>query len=286
MRFSGILFAWLLAVAVGVADDKADLAAARGFKEAYVLLTGADEARDRGEQDVAIAFYSQAGKRYAKLATGYPDWTPEVVKFRITYCSNQLEALRAMAGEGAAMTMVPSELTLPDDTVAPPVEAPMPTNIVGVKRQATALLQAGKADEAQALLAEGIRLDPDNVSVRLLLGVAHCQAGRFEGAVFLLEQVVKEVPLNGPAHVVLGTAYFGQGDLPEARAELELSLRLKEDMPEAHYNLAKVLLQADPVETNKAAWHYRRALALGGGADARLDFLRELPPEVMESEDE
>ena len=62
---------------------------------AYVSLLMADEARDAGEWEKAYAAYGEALELYRSLAEEEPRWQPEIVQYRIRYCTDQQAAMAA-----------------------------------------------------------------------------------------------------------------------------------------------------------------------------------------------
>ena len=75
------------------------------------------------------------------------------------------------------------------------------------------------------------------------------------------------------AHLVLGTAYLGLADMARARKTMEQALTLDPKVAEVHYNLARILLAADPPDTTASRRHYQQALELGGKPDADLEAI-------------
>ena len=70
-----------------LATNKAPAEAA----EAYIALVQADMARDNQEWAKAMDAYRSAIDRYRQLARKNPDWEPDIVKYRLAYCANQVE---------------------------------------------------------------------------------------------------------------------------------------------------------------------------------------------------
>lgn len=232
------------------------------LKNAYYTLVKADEARDNENFTEAMELYREALHSYVRLSRTYPDWQPGAIRFQITYCNNQLEAVLKKMD----MKILSPEL---EGTAAGEGEP----DLEAIKSTAKLLLKKEETAKARSLLLEGLRLDPDDKTVRLLMGIVHCQAREFENAVHLLEQLVKEDHTNANAHIVLGTAYFGLGRFPDAREEMERAMQLDPDLNEAHYNLTQILLATTPPDLKAARYHYKRALDLGSEPDESLEFL-------------
>jgi len=118
-------------------------------------------------------------------------------------------------------------------------------------------------------------VDPDNVNLRLLAGLAQCQARRFGDAIFLLKELSIEEPSNAPVRVGLAAAYFGDDQREAAIAELETAISLEPGMAEAHYNMAQVMLTGPAPDHDAAYDFYHRALELGTAPDPRLEAIFE-----------
>lgn len=88
---------------------------------AYVALTKADRARERGETNAALAAYEEALGKYAAIKKQDPRWHPDVVQYRLAYCANELEKLKRPAAPVPAPEK-PAEK--PTAQPAPDSEAP------------------------------------------------------------------------------------------------------------------------------------------------------------------
>ena len=267
----GVIVLLCLAAAVRLClaeppPDTGEPSADQQFKSAYETLARGDEARDRGQTAEATRRYQEALAAYMRLATKYPDWQSGVVKFRVNYCNNQLEAL---------MKKLDGHDLPPADASehAPEAAAEPMFTLKDVKLYAERLLMAGETEKARALLTEGLSLDPDDVTVRLLTGIVQCQAGEYAGASDLVKQVLAEAPSNACAHVVMGTIYFALGERTEAEKELLCAIEIKPDLKAAHYDMARLLLTADPPDVPRAREHYQTAIDLGAARDGSLELL-------------
>lgn len=267
---------------VMTAADPEQGSAAHQFNSAYRILVSADEARDAGQWTEAMGLYRTALTAYTKLAKTYPHLQPGIVRFRTAYCGNQLEAvLQKMTGKKFRAETMPGQIAEPaggespggESRVAKSSRAAEAPDSEAIKSAATVLLKNGETEKAAAVLLNGLRLDPDNGAIRLLMGMVQCQAGRFDDAMYLVEQLIEEDPSNANAHVVLGTVYFGLGQTAKAREKMERALDLDPYLSEAHYDLAQILLATKPLNLPAVRYHYRKALELGGAPDKNLDFL-------------
>lgn len=263
----------LLLLALGPRPAPADEGtAALQFHRAYEALTQADAARDDDRLIEAIGLYGNAATAYARLARRYPDWQPQVVAFRIAHCRNQAVSLNRYLGNDAPSPPLP-----PQPGPAPPegadtLDAVDIDNLTAVLR---GLMEDGNTDDARALVIDALAVDPDNITARLWLGAIQCQSGRFNDAMHMIGSVVDEAPGNAEARLLLATAYTGTGRLKEAEDEIRFALDLNPNLTAAHYDLARLLLSADPPDIENARRHYVECRRLGGTPDpdleARLD---------------
>ncbi len=261
--------------------------AAMQFNQAYRVLVAGDEARDAGRLTDAVRHYVQAMQAYRQLRLAYPEWEIRVTEFRINYCRIQLENLQKQV-EGKDL---PEDLrrlltgattggldAAPQPTEAAPAGQGTAPDVVRERVAALREVQAGQLEQARDRLLALMEKAPDDVSVRVLLGVTQTMLGDPVNAGYILEAVVRENPELPGARLALATAYAGQGKTPEAIRELEECLLLDNELPEAHYDLAHLLLLQRPADPVRAAKHYRRAVQLGGKTD--LDLEKRLPPEA------
>jgi tetratricopeptide (TPR) repeat protein len=249
------------------------------FEEAHQTLLRADEARDGERLEQAVELYDNAFRLYTGLSQFYPHWQPDVVQFRITYSASQAAALRKKIGSTNAVPAV----ALGPDAELPPlggetegrsanaVPAPrVAVELDALQTTAKLFLRNGNPAKARELLLDGLRRDPDSVPLRLLMGTAQCEASNFNDVIYLAGQLVEDAPENPQAHVILGTAYFALGRLTQAREALEMALTKRPELPEAHYDLARVIL-AVTNDLPGARQHYQRSLELGGAPDKDIE---------------
>jgi len=287
-----LVVCFVLLAGAGFAANDADgkPTASIQFKKAQQILTMADEARGRDDYVDAIKFYRESLDTYTKLSKNYPDWQQEVTQFRIVYCNNQIETLLKKTEE-KDFTRIPasgktnaiatsSESSVLTNTVTNTVlkstgsiEQPDKANIEVIKSEASALIKKGNIDKARSTLLNGLQIEPDDKNLRMLMGIIHCRLKEYENAIYLTEPLTQEDSTNAIARVILGTAFLGLGKIPEAANQMQEALKINPKLPEAHYNLAQILLAGKPADTNAAAIHYRSALELGAKPDTNLNFL-------------
>ena len=239
--------------------------AAARFHSAYRTLIQADIARDEQRFSDAVEHYSTAGETYARLMRDYPDWEPGATRFRLQHCQQELKRLKRLLEENRADTGG-RRPTTPAPAARTPVNRLLAIKITGVE-----LLEQDKPEEARQMLLDGMDVNPDDVGLRVLLGIAQCHAGRHHDALFLLRNVVEEEPDNAHAHAALGAAYFGLARYADAASEMTKASDSNPALCEPHFNLAQVLLAMDPPDPGGASYHYRKSLNLGGKRDATLE---------------
>jgi tetratricopeptide (TPR) repeat protein len=120
--------------------------------------------------------------------------------------------------------------------------------------------------------------DPDNLSVVENLGLALIEAGKLEDALAMLHRAVNLDPARGDARYRLAAALLKHGDEEEALIEAETAARMRPDDPVAHDILGVTRQANGKLEAAKAS--FERALQLAPGyedARERLRRLQEIP---------
>ncbi len=133
--------------------------------------------------------------------------------------------------------------------------------------------------EAEAYLKRAQRHSLDNASVWLALGLVYLEQSRIDRAVAAFAQVAALDPDNARGHRMFGLALGRKGWYLGAEAELRRSLELEPNDPGAHFNLAVIYLQRQPVALELARRHYHRAVDLGSAPDSAIESLLTSPVE-------
>ena len=249
------------------------------FHRAYETVTLADKARDANLPLDAMTLYREARDVHARLAAEYPDWQPEVMAFRISHCNTQMENLYRRAQRSGktflqALTNGKSEVTADLPEAGPTdTDASRSSALQSLLSDARHHIEQGQSDQARALLMEGIRLDPDDQTVRLLLGIVQCQSGMYTDATYIIEPLSEETPDVAAVRLALGAAYFGTGQTEPAEGQVARALEINPNLPEAHYNMAQIILSMEPVDIEKARLHYLEAMKLGATPDKTMDAM-------------
>jgi len=133
------------------------------------------------------------------------------------------------------------------------------------------LLQDGDSAAAVALVQESEKALPNDPNLITLHGIVACRVGRFDEAVRVLQPLSTRSSSNTTALVTLGSAYLAMGRLGDARVAMEQAVKANPASPEAHFNLAQILLNIRPADLAGAQSHYQKALDLGMSPDAEFE---------------
>jgi len=120
--------------------------------------------------------------------------------------------------------------------------------------------QQGAAERALSLIAQAVRLNPDNAAYRNNLANTLRQLGRLDEALVQYRDALALRPDAPEIHNNYANALRDRGRLRDAMASYLMALELAPHSAEIHYNLANVY--ADQGDSADAEHHYRRALAL------------------------
>lgn len=128
-------------------------------------------------------------------------------------------------------------------------------------RAALRLIDAGRPDDAVAVLTGFLARRPDDVTVLALLSLAHLRARRWAAALAAADAAIGLDPAYPPAWQRRGVALIELDRTDEAERAAVEYLRLAPDDWHAHYTLARVLRTRRGRRT-EALWHAERAVAL------------------------
>ncbi|QGZ59629.1 tetratricopeptide repeat protein [Paraburkholderia acidiphila] len=125
---------------------------------------------------------------------------------------------------------------------------------------ALALMNDARADEAEAVLARALEIDPHHAVALLNHGVLMWRSGRLKQAETAYLAVLARHPEHVAAWNNLGLLYKEMNRLPDSEAACRRALALDDTHAEIHNNLGNALWQLGQVEASIEP--YRRALAL------------------------
>ncbi len=131
------------------------------------LIAKADEARAQGDNERAARLYGATVAACAEFERVFPNQKPSLIRFRRTYCHNQLALLPAV---------VPR---LPGMPVPQPVDVRMPSSDPSESiAECVRLCQTGKFKDAERLAERMVQLNKRDGIAHLLLGTAALGQGR------------------------------------------------------------------------------------------------------------
>lgn len=129
--------------------------------------------------------------------------------------------------------------------------------------------------DAETFLKRAQSIAPDNGSVWLALGVVYLEQDRIDFALAAFSQVAALEPANARARRMLGLTLGRKEWYSAAEGELRKALELEPNDPGAHFNLAVIYLQRQPVAIELARRHYNISLDLGSAPDAKVEAMLE-----------
>ncbi|HVN98947.1 MAG TPA: sulfotransferase [Steroidobacteraceae bacterium] len=142
--------------------------------------------------------------------------------------------------------------------------------------RAVALLQAGRAAEAEALASQWLARDPRHGAAWACLGFAQLQQGR--DPLPALDSAARLLPQDASVQHALGQALEERGQLPRAAQCLQRAVELRPDFAEAHDDLGRVRLALGDVEgavaSGRKAIELRPELAAAHGNLANAERAR------------
>lgn len=81
--------------------------------DAYVQLVQGDQDLDAGRLEDALTRYQAARRAYGQLAAEFPSWEARIVRYRSSYCDNQIAEINRRIGERAAAYTAQTAATAP-----------------------------------------------------------------------------------------------------------------------------------------------------------------------------
>lgn len=115
-----------------------------------------------------------------------------------------------------------------------------PGNHVALQQLGVEYREKGELDKAYAVLAEDVRLNPENVDALANFGQLLDRMGRIEEAIAYHRKAIILAPDHSELHLNLGQLLARKGDLLGARASSIRALELQPDSIPARFNLGYV----------------------------------------------
>jgi tetratricopeptide (TPR) repeat protein len=151
---------------------------------------------------------------------------------------------------------------------------------VGAEHRGMQALKRADWPAAIAEFGKGLKLKPDDVTLRYWLGAALYAAGDAAGAEREFRAVVQRAPDNAKAHFSLGAIDDAKGRRREAIEEYSAAVKADPTLPDARLRLADALRMSGQLQPSLT--HYERAVELDprvadawiGGARVLFDLAR------------
>ena len=138
-----------------------------------------------------------------------------------------------------------------------------PQTVPGLMSQAEKHFQAGRLGEAEVLLRNALKIQPNNADALYALGLVAYRAGKTDAAILLLEEAIDLNPSTARFHTNISAMYEMTGQLQKAIEHGRVAVTLKPQSSEAHNNLGVAYLSSG--EPSIALEHFSKAVA----ADSR-----------------
>jgi tetratricopeptide (TPR) repeat protein len=192
-----------------------------------------------------------------------------IVLFRTGRADEAKEALRAAAQHDTDGTER-AEIEFYQGLIERPAPAALPPQAVREMARADSLTRAGRPVEAVKALEAAARLAPGSGEPLRRLALLKRDMGLIDEAVEIMRSALRLEPGIEHGHFIMGVLLNEIGQHDRAIQEYEAEIRIHPDFASAHLNLALIFefYRANP---NRAAYHYRRYLDLGGAPVEALD---------------
>ena len=161
----------------------------REFAHISEILEKADTAFEKEDWEEARKQYTTARRAYEQFSESFPTFAPDLIQFRITYCSNQASLSRQNLQEQEYAT---------EEQPAPPTAEEAPAEHIAITPSLLQALQDGELDTVREAYEEkSAREDPAAYLVRAALFVMEDE---LDQAHETLEQFLQRSPANPAAH--------------------------------------------------------------------------------------
>jgi tetratricopeptide (TPR) repeat protein len=200
-----------------------------------------------------------------------------IVLFRTGRTSDAAEALRQAARHDTDGSER-AEIEFYQGLIERPAPAALPPEATREMAKADSLTQAGRPVEAVRALEAAARLAPESGEPQRRLALLKRDMGLLDEAVEMMRSALRLEPGLEHGHFIMGVLLNETGQHDQAIQEYEAEIRIHPDFASAHLNLALIFefYRANP---NRAAYHYRRYLDLGGEPVEALErALRDVEP--------
>lgn len=264
----------------GLFTSSDDEKAQKLVSDANAQLQSADELWRAGNVTKASETYQAAADSYRQAEQITPNMGNGLIRFRLSYCLNQVDQIQNAAKEKAKPEPVlvrhPPSLNRggehpsvqQDDWVAPQTTEP-----VDVRRElalAQRYITGEHPEDAVPCLVKVLRTEPANRKALMLMATIRVQQGRYDDAIVTLEGL-RGANEDEAVLLLAAGAYCGAGRYFDALLALDQVMKKNPDMPQAHMNMAYLLLEMSPDKHSEAETYYKFALKGGMSRDALLE---------------
>jgi tetratricopeptide (TPR) repeat protein len=249
--------------------------------QANAQLQAADEVWRSGDLPKAAQGYQAAADQYRQAEQLSPNLQNGLVRFRLSYCASQVEQIQNAARE-KAKPEPPVSVTHPS-ALAREREVPRPSQDearramldepVDVRRElaiAQRFIAGDHPADALPSLVKVLRVEPANRRAMLLMATVRVQQGRYDDAIVTIEGV-RDAEEDEAVLLLAAGAYCGAGRYFDALLALDKVLKKNPELPQAHINMAYLLLEMTPEKRADAEAYYQHARKLGLPRDEMLE---------------
>ena len=148
-----------------------------------------------------------------------------------------------------------------------------PDNLDALSNLGVVYFRKGKIRSAESTLKKALAIAPNDDSVLTTLGIVHYRQSKFDEALEELRKAIELNPNSATAHNYLGITASQKGRQQEAEKEMLQAIAEDPNYADAHFNLAVILITAQPSSRELAREHYARATALGTQPSPSLERL-------------
>jgi len=216
----------------------------------------------------AAEIYQAAAITYGEAEKLSPNLLNGLIKLRISYCAGQIEQIQEAAKpkpEPRVAVTHPAGLARGAGGGASSSEQAE----VDVRRElasAQRCITGAHPEDAVPFLINVLRVDPTDRRALLLMATVRIQQGRYDDAIVTIEGL-------------RSGAYCGAGRYFDALLALDKVMKKTPDLPQAHIDMAYLLLEMGPEKRGDAEAYYKYARKLGIPRDAALEKRLGMKPE-------
>jgi len=152
-----------------------------------------------------------------------------------------------------------------------------PNNSFALSNLGVTQIQSRKLSAAEVALKKATDINPKDAFAATNLGVVYCKQGRFDEAITSLQDAIAADAKDYIAQNYLGICYGEKGWKDQAEEAFLRSIAIRDEYPDAHFNLAVLHATAEPPSLDLAKEHYQKALQHGAEPDPSLEQLFQKP---------